>query len=136
MIELNCIHYLSVPVCCLNFFIAFFVRSKMPDNTCHDQGHCIRILWNCNSDRIQEIILIGSYDPGGLKMPHIKSYFYALKIKWIHKLLLPFNLSSWKTFFNDKYSKFLADYTWMMNKDSFEQVFDGNSSKLDLEYFS
>ncbi|XP_052059423.1 uncharacterized protein LOC127700023 [Mytilus californianus] len=72
--------------------------------------------------KIKRNVLIGSYDTGGLNMPHIESFCYALKMTWIYKLLDPFNLSPWKILFNDKYRKYGADKIWMMNKDSIKQI--------------
>ena len=81
-----------------------------------------KFLWNGKPDKIKRNVLIGSYDTGGLKMPHIESFCYSLKMTWIYKLLDPFNLSPWKILFNDKYRKYGADKIWMMNKDSIEQI--------------
>ena len=68
-----------------------------------------KFLWNGKPDKIKRNVLIGSYDTGGLKMPHIESFCYSLKMTWIYKLLDPFNLSPWKIMFNDKYRKYGAD---------------------------
>lgn len=42
------------------------------------------------------------YEEGGLKLPHIESYCYALKMTWIQKLLDPMNHSQWKLLLLDK----------------------------------
>ena len=39
---------------------------------------------------------MNNYEEGGLKLPHIESYCYALKMSWIQKLLNPMNHSQWK----------------------------------------
>jgi hypothetical protein len=39
---------------------------------------------------------MNNYEEGGLKLPHIESYCYALKMSWIQKLLKPMNHSQWK----------------------------------------
>jgi hypothetical protein len=39
---------------------------------------------------------MNNYEEGGLKLPHIESYCYALKMFWIQKLLNPMNHSQWK----------------------------------------
>jgi hypothetical protein len=39
---------------------------------------------------------MNTYEEGGLKLPHIESYCYALKMSWIQKLLDPMNHSQWK----------------------------------------
>jgi hypothetical protein len=41
-------------------------------------------------------IIINEYEEGGLKMPNIQSFYKALKMSWLHKLLDPFNHSPWK----------------------------------------
>jgi uncharacterized membrane protein len=45
------------------------------------------------------------YEEGGLKLPHIESYCYALKMSWIQKLLNPMNHSQWKLLLIDKTEK-------------------------------
>jgi hypothetical protein len=39
---------------------------------------------------------MNNYEEGRLKLPHIESYCYALKMSWIQKLLNPMNHSQWK----------------------------------------
>jgi hypothetical protein len=40
-------------------------------------------------------IHIYEYEEGGLKMTNIQSFYKALKMSWLHKLLDPFNHSPW-----------------------------------------
>ena len=48
---------------------------------------------------------MNNYEEGGLKLPHIESYWYALKMSWIQKLLNPMNHSQWKLLLIDKTEK-------------------------------
>jgi hypothetical protein len=48
------------------------------------------------SDKIKRSIIINEYEEGGIKMPDIQSFYKALKMSWLHKLLDPFNHSPWK----------------------------------------
>jgi hypothetical protein len=43
-----------------------------------------------------QFIIINEYEEGGLNMPNIQSFYKALKMSWLHKLLDPFNHSPWK----------------------------------------
>ena len=45
---------------------------------------------------------MNNYEEGALKLPHIESYCYALKMSWIQKLLDPMNHSQWKLLLLDK----------------------------------
>jgi hypothetical protein len=40
--------------------------------------------------------VIGNYEDGGLKMPHVLSFVHALKISWIKRVLDPDNYAPWK----------------------------------------
>ena len=52
---------------------------------------------------------MNNYEEGGLKLPHIESYCYALKMSWIQKLLDPMNHSQWKLLLLDKIEKIGGD---------------------------
>ena len=45
---------------------------------------------------------MNDYEEGALKLPHVASYCYALKMSWIQKLLNPMNHSQWKLLLLDK----------------------------------
>jgi hypothetical protein len=47
-------------------------------------------------DKIKRSVIINEYEEGGLKMSHIQSFYKALKMSCLHKLLDPFNHSPWK----------------------------------------
>ena len=51
-----------------------------------------KFLWNGKKDKIKRSIIINEYEEGGLKMPNIQSFYKALKMSWLDKLLDPFNL--------------------------------------------
>jgi hypothetical protein len=55
-----------------------------------------KFLWNGKKDKIRRYVIISEYEEGGLKMTHIKSFYKALKMSWLHKLLDTFNHSPWK----------------------------------------
>lgn len=46
---------------------------------------------------------------GGLRVPHIQSFYRALKMKWIKKLIDPLNNSSWKCLLLDTLEKIGGD---------------------------
>jgi hypothetical protein len=48
---------------------------------------------------------MNKYEEGGLKLPHIESYCYALKMSWIQNLLDPMNHSQWELLLLDKIEK-------------------------------
>ena len=56
---------------------------------------------------------MNNYEEGGLKLPHIESYCYALKMSWIQKLLKPMNHSQWKLLLLDKIG---GDKVWLLKK--------------------
>jgi hypothetical protein len=47
-------------------------------------------------DKIERSVIINEYEEGGLKMSHIQSFYKALKMACLHKLLDPFVHSPWK----------------------------------------
>jgi hypothetical protein len=47
---------------------------------------------NGKKDKIKRSIIINEYEEGG----NIQSFYKALKMSWLHKLLDPFNHSPWK----------------------------------------
>jgi hypothetical protein len=51
-------------------------------------------LWNGKNDKIKRTVMINGYEEGGLKMPHIKSFYCTLKMSWINKLLDPLIFST------------------------------------------
>jgi hypothetical protein len=55
-----------------------------------------KFLWNGKKDKFKRSIIINEYEEGGLKMPIIQSFYKALKMSWLHKLLYLFNPSPWK----------------------------------------
>ena len=79
-------------------------------------------LWNKKPDKIKRNVIINPYEKGGLKMPHIPSFCFALKMTWIHKLLDPLNNSPWKILLVDQYEKFGGDKIWFMTREGLEEI--------------
>ena len=79
-------------------------------------------LWNKKPDKIKRKVIIGNYERGGLKMPHIESFCWSLKMSWINKLLDPLNISPWKTLIIDQYNKFGGDKIWMMSSEALSKI--------------
>ena len=46
-----------------------------------------KFIWNGKPDKVKRNTLIADYGLGGLNMIDIKSYFFALKIKWVSRLI-------------------------------------------------
>jgi hypothetical protein len=44
-------------------------------------------LWNNKVEKVKRNTVIGNYEDGGLKMPHVLSFVHALNISWITNLL-------------------------------------------------
>ena len=44
-------------------------------------------VWNGPSHRVKKDVLVKTYEEGGLKMVHLKSFFTSLKLFWIRQLL-------------------------------------------------
>ena len=81
-----------------------------------------KFLWNGKPDKIKRNVLINLYEKGGLKMPHVLSFCYALKMSWINKLLDPLNISPWKTLFIEEYEKLGSDNLWLMPRHCIERI--------------
>ena len=82
------------------------VLPNSPDSILNDiENIFYKFLWNGKKDKIKRSIIINEYEEGGLKMPNIQSFYKALKMSWLHKLLDPFNHSPWKVLFIGFYTK-------------------------------
>ena len=66
-------------------------------------------LWSGKPDKIKRKVIIGQYEEGGLKMPHIESFCHGLKMVWMNKILNTLTITPWKTLFIDQYNKYAAD---------------------------
>ena len=86
------------------------------------QNIFFNFLWSGKPDKIKRNVLIGGYENGGLKMPHIESFCFSLKMTWINKLLDPLNISPWKTLLIDQYNKYGADKIWLMTPEGINKV--------------
>ena len=67
-----------------------------------------KFLWNGKKDKFKRSIIINEYEEGGLKMPNVQSFYKALKMSWLHKLLDPFNPSPWKILLLGSMQKYLT----------------------------
>ena len=56
--------------------------------------------------------VIGNYEDGGLKMPHVLSLVHALKISSIERVLDPDNYAPWKVLFTDVLEDLGQDKFW------------------------
>ena len=50
------------------------------------QDMFFNFLWNNKVDKVKRNTVLGNYEDGGLKMPHVLSFVDALKISWIKSL--------------------------------------------------
>jgi hypothetical protein len=71
----------------LSIFTQFLsVFPNPPKETFIDiQNIFSRSIWNNKRDKIKRKVIMNNYEEGGLKLPHIESYCYALKMYWIQK---------------------------------------------------
>lgn len=79
-------------------------------------------VWNGKPDKIKRNVSINLLENGGLKIPHLESFCYSLKMTWIHKLLDPFNMSPWKTLLVDEYNKFGGDKIWLLSPSALKKI--------------
>ena len=79
-------------------------------------------MWNGKPDKIKRNILIQSFENGGLKFPHIKSFESALKMSWIKKLIDPKYSAPWKTLILPEFQEFGGDKFWMLNPEGLSKI--------------
>jgi hypothetical protein len=79
-------------------------------------------LWSGKSDKLKRNILIGDFSQGGIKMPHILSFYHALKFSWVKKLLDPLNHAGWKSLFLGKVENLGGDNFWMFSKPALNKL--------------
>ena len=84
------------------------------------QDILFKFLWDGKNDKITRNVLINEYEEGGIKMPHIESFCYALKMSWIHKLLDPLNHSPWKVLLLNSLQKFGGDRILYLGREGME----------------
>ena len=57
------------------------VLPNPPDSVLNDiQEIFYKFWWNGKKDKIKRSVIINEYEEGGLKMPHIQSFYKALKM--------------------------------------------------------
>ena len=99
------------------------VLPNPPDNVFKEiENTFFSFLWNKKPDKIKRKTIIGNYEEGGLKMPHIESFCMSLKMMWIHRLIDPLNISPWKTLIMDHFNRFGGDKIWMMSPNSLSYI--------------
>ena len=99
------------------------VLPNSPKETFIDiQNIFFRFVWNNKRDKIKLKVIMNNYEEGGLKLPYIESYCYALKMSWIQKLLDPMNHSQWKLLLSDKIEKIGGDKVWLLKKVGIEKI--------------
>jgi hypothetical protein len=81
-----------------------------------------KFLWNGKKDKIKRSVIINEYEEGGLKMPNIQSFYKALKMSWLHKLLDPFNHSPWKVLLLGSIQKWGGSNILYLSKESLEKI--------------
>ena len=59
---------------------------------------------------------------GELKMPNIQSFYKALKMSWLHKLLDPFNHSPWKVLLLGSIHKWGGSNILYLSKEGLEKI--------------
>jgi hypothetical protein len=82
------------------------VLPNPPDSVLNDIEKIFdKFFWNGKKDKIKRSVIINEYEEGELKIPHIQSFYKALKMSWLHKLLDPFNHSTSKVLLLDYIQK-------------------------------
>ena len=76
-------------------------------------------LWNNKVDKVKRNTVIGNYEDGGLKMPHVLSFVHALNIFWIKRVLDPDNYAPWKVLLTGSSHYSDSHYSDSHNSDSY-----------------
>lgn len=58
-----------------------------------------KFLWNNKVERIRRSTRVLPENEGGIKMPHMPAFNYAIKLSWLKRLLLTEDISAWKSLF-------------------------------------
>jgi hypothetical protein len=99
------------------------VLPNPPDSILNDiEKIFYKFLWNGKKDKIKRSIIINEYEEGGLKMPNIQSFYKALKMSWLHKLLDPFNHSPWKVLLLGSMQKWGGSNILYLSKEGLEKI--------------
>lgn len=72
-----------------------------------------KFLWNDKTERIKRTTLYRTLAKGGIAMPHLPSFNYALKLAWLRRLLDERNDSLWKNIVVNKLP--MGNSTWECN---------------------
>ncbi|KAJ8035115.1 hypothetical protein HOLleu_22234 [Holothuria leucospilota] len=64
----------------------FQVLPDPPDYFIHDiQGCIFYFIWSGNPDKVKRNTMYNSFENGGLKVTHVRSFISALKITWVKR---------------------------------------------------
>jgi hypothetical protein len=72
-----------------------------------------QFLWNTKTERIKRTTLYRTLAEGGISMPHLPTFNYALKLAWLRRLHDPNNKGSWKNLLLNKLP--MGSETWACN---------------------
>ena len=101
----------------------FSVLPNPPDDFIKELEKTIyAFVWNNKPDKINRLTIIGGYDQGGLKMPHIPSMLSGLKIAWVKRILDDSNFGKWKYFFNYHLHCLGANFVWNCNMNPLDRI--------------
>jgi hypothetical protein len=93
-VKYNIKHY-RLQVWCLQILLISLLPIPPKWTLIDIQNIFFQFLWNNKWNKDKRKIIMTNNEKGELKLPHIESYCCALKIYWIHKLLLwPFSMET------------------------------------------
>jgi hypothetical protein len=103
--------------------INVYLEGAVHDNSALSQAILLRSCQeNGIKDKIKRSVIINEYEEGGLKMLHIQSFYTALKMSWLHKLLDPFNHSPWKALLLGSMQKWGGSNILYLSKEGLEEI--------------
>jgi hypothetical protein len=107
--KVTVIKTLALPILVQSFTV-------LPDPPIHIvnkiQDIFFNFLWNNKVDKVKRKTVMGNYEDGGLKMPHVLSFVHALNISWIKRVLDPDNYAPWKVLLTDVLENLGQDKFW------------------------
>ena len=78
-----------------------------------------KFIWNSKTGKVNRNLLAQEYARGGLKLPHLKSYNSALKIKWIK--MVTTGGKNWISLFEEVIGKDFHSNIWQLDKKSIKE---------------
>ena len=82
-----------------------------------------KFLWSGKVDKNKRNTIIGKYENGGLKIPHIPSFIHELMISWVNLVLDPENISPWKILLTDILDDLRQDKFWYFTRKALNFLF-------------